>query len=356
MASDQRDQRADGAAAEDEDGVTALDIGPIDVVHGDGQGLDQRGVIVGDRVGHAEEPRGADGPVLLHPARKIDAEDLELVAEVRSAHAAGAAASAADDRLHHDSIAACEPARAGRLDDLAEGLMADDAPPGYAMVEVTLEDVKVRAADADPADPQERLVANGRGLLHLARRERPRTLIESGAHGLLARALVSRLLHAIAERAGLPRFLHCQAPHVEEAAENQVGPRIDQEGVPGALGLDQRHILEHRAGLLPLGAAQVEDATREQHCHHQERQGSHRISSLRSLEDTRERLGRLAEGSGDSPDLRSPPTAKSREILPQRSWHASCDRSRPGGRAMGLDSLIAYGVVFGVPLWLVAEE
>src|SRR6185295_13161017 len=135
-------------------------------------------------------------------------------------------------------------------------------------------------------------------------------------------ALVSRLLHAVAERAGLPRFLDRQAPHVEETAEDQIGPRADEEGVPGALGLDQRYLREHRAGLLPLGTAEVEDTAREQHRHRQERQGSHRVSSIsrasdggapargilrlappvfESLENTRERLGRGAERSGDSP-------------------------------------------------------
>src|SRR5499426_2853388 len=98
-------------------------------------------------------------------------------------------------------------------------------------------------------------------------------------------ALVSRLLHAVAERAGLSRFLDRQASHVEETAEDQIGPRADEEGVPGALGLDQRYLLEHRAGLLPLGTAEVEDTAREQHHHRQERQGSHRVSSISLASD-----------------------------------------------------------------------
>jgi hypothetical protein len=153
VAGDQRDQRADGPATEDEHRVAALDVGAIDVVHGDGQGLDQRGVVVADRIRHAQEPRGADGPVLAHPARKIDSENLELVAEVGGAHAAGAASSAADDGLDHHAIARGESAGPGRLDDLAEGLVADDATLRDAMVEMSLEDVQVRPADADAADP-----------------------------------------------------------------------------------------------------------------------------------------------------------------------------------------------------------
>src|SRR4030095_13182214 len=98
-------------------------------------------------------------------------------------------------------------------------------------------------------------------------------------------ALVSRLLHAVAERAGLPRFLDRQAPHVEGTAEDQIGPRPDEEGLPAAPGLDQPYLREHRAGLLPLGTAEVEDTAREQHRHRQKRQGSHRVSSISRASD-----------------------------------------------------------------------
>jgi len=46
------------------------------------------------------------------------------------------------DRLHHDAIARPEAAARGRLDDLREGLVPDDAALRDAVVEVPLEDVQ----------------------------------------------------------------------------------------------------------------------------------------------------------------------------------------------------------------------
>jgi hypothetical protein len=56
LAGDQRDQRSDRAAPEHEHGVAALHIGPRHVVHRHRQWLDDRRVVVGDGVGHPEQP------------------------------------------------------------------------------------------------------------------------------------------------------------------------------------------------------------------------------------------------------------------------------------------------------------
>src|SRR5262249_42443859 len=134
-------------------------------------------------------------------------------------------------------------------------------------------------------------------------------------------ALVSRLLHAVAERAGLPRFLDRQASHVEETAEDQIGPRADEEGVPGALGLDQRYLLEHRAGLLPLGTAEVEDTAREQHHHRQERQGSHRVSQI------------LRASDGGAPAPRRP-AARTTVRREPREYQGTAPGGLAGGRGV----------------------
>src|SRR5262245_53776808 len=164
-------------------------------------------------------------------------------------------------------------------------------------------------------------------------------------------ALVSRLLHTVTERAGLSRFLNRQAAHVEETTEDQIGSWADEEGVPGALGLDQRYLLEHRAGLLPLGTAEVEDTAREQHRHRQERQGSHRVSSLSCASDggapaprrPAARTAGLREPRGYQgtaraglpsdrairPVLRWGPLAKNREFTGPPRWHDARINSGP---------------------------
>src|SRR5882724_13223565 len=106
-----------------------------------------------------------------------------------------------------------------------------------------------------------------------------------------ARALVPGARHAAAQGISLPRLLDRNTTNVEEAPEDQIRPGADLECLAGAFHLDQRHLLEHGPGLLPLGSTQVEGATREQHGRYQRDLGSHGVSSHRSLEDTRNLSG-----------------------------------------------------------------
>src|SRR5262249_60334250 len=121
-------------------------------------------------------------PVLLHAAGHVHAQDLERVAEKRRAHAAGAARSAHAQRLHHDAITRREPAVARRLRDLAEGLMADDAALGHALVQVSLEDVEIRAADPHPLHLEDCLILARLRFGGRARPEMSRALVERGPH------------------------------------------------------------------------------------------------------------------------------------------------------------------------------
>src|SRR5437763_8830258 len=122
--------------------------------------------------------------VLAHAAGQVDAEHLELIAEIRRAHPTRAARAAAHDWLDHDPVAGGEPAVLRRLDDLGERLVADDAAARNAVVEMALEDVEIGAADADPAHPQKRLAAGRRGYGDAARREPSGPLVEGRTHGL----------------------------------------------------------------------------------------------------------------------------------------------------------------------------
>ena len=182
VAADQGDQAADRAAAEHEDGVAGLHPGPRDVVRRDGQGLDDGGVVVRQGVGHLDEPVDGHRPVLLHPAREVDAQDLQVVADVAGADPARPARPAEPDGLHHDAVARREAAAGGGLDDLRERLVADDPALRDPVVQVALEDVEVRAADADPQDAEESLAGTSRGDRGLARGEGSRALVEDRAH------------------------------------------------------------------------------------------------------------------------------------------------------------------------------
>ena len=182
VAADQRDQAADRTSAEHQDGVAGLHARPRDVVRRDGQGLDDGGVVVGQGVGHLDEPVDRHRPVLLHPAREIDAQDLEVVADVVGADAARAARPAEPDGLHHDAVARRDAAAGRRLDDLGERLVADDPAVRDPVVEVALEDVEVGPADADAQHAEEGLAGAGGGDRRLARGEGPRALVEDRAH------------------------------------------------------------------------------------------------------------------------------------------------------------------------------
>src|SRR5215813_3496003 len=108
-----------------------------------------------ERVGHLDQPRRRHRPVILHAARHVHAEDLEAVADVGRAHPARAAFAAEPERLDDHAVARSEPAGRGRLGDLGEGLVADDAALRHAVVEMALIDVQIGAADADAPDAEQ---------------------------------------------------------------------------------------------------------------------------------------------------------------------------------------------------------
>jgi hypothetical protein len=149
-ARDQRDERADGAAAEDHDAIATLDRRAIHVVRRHRERLEHRRLIVAQRVGHVEHLAHRHRPVLLHPAGHVDATHLQLLAEVGGAHAARTTAPARHHGIDHHAITGLEATGRRRFHDLGERLVPDHAALRHAVIEVALEDVEVA---------QERLVA-----------------------------------------------------------------------------------------------------------------------------------------------------------------------------------------------------
>src|SRR5262249_34681401 len=82
-----------------------------------------------------------------------------------------------------DAVPRADAAVGRRLDDLGERFVPDDPSSRDAVVEVPLEDVEIRAADADPEDAEQGLAESGGLDRRLARSEGPRALVEDRAHG-----------------------------------------------------------------------------------------------------------------------------------------------------------------------------
>ena len=94
---------------------------------------------------------------LLHAPRRIDAHHLQLVAQIARAHPARAAGPAEDQGLDDDPVALAETDARRRRHDFREDLVADDAAPGDAMIEMPLVNMQVSTADAHTPHPQQRL-------------------------------------------------------------------------------------------------------------------------------------------------------------------------------------------------------
>src|SRR5262249_8862538 len=142
VATHEGDQAPDRSAPEDEHRIARLDLGARHVVSGDSQWLDDGGVVVAERIGNLEQPLGRDRPVVLHAAGKLAATHLQAIAEIRGAHPARSARPAELDRLDDHAITLPEAAPRGRLRHFREGLVADDATPWNAVVEMSLVDVQ----------------------------------------------------------------------------------------------------------------------------------------------------------------------------------------------------------------------
>src|SRR5690606_26563259 len=177
------DEAADRSTAEDEHAIAGPDARPPHVVHRDRQRLNQRRIIVGQCVGHVEEPVDGHRPVVLHPAGRVDAENGEVPTEVRRTHPAVATGAAESDRLDDDAGAGCDRAVGRSRHDLRQHLVADRSVDRHAMIEMALEDVEVAAADAHAADAQERLAWSRRRHGLRDRLERPVAAIDRRANG-----------------------------------------------------------------------------------------------------------------------------------------------------------------------------
>lgn len=151
---DAQDGAAQSAAANDHNGVLALQLGTAAALHGDGGGLDHDGFLVAQDLRHQVAVAIRHSHVLAVAAVDVHAAHLQVAADVGTALAAGVAVAAGGDLVDDDAVAHLHAGHA--LADLlnnAHVLVADDAGIGGGSIGAVV-DAHVGAADAgsDHAD------------------------------------------------------------------------------------------------------------------------------------------------------------------------------------------------------------
>jgi hypothetical protein len=116
---DQRDQCADGAAAERHGVFARFHFAEPHVVTGDGDGFDERALLERERFRQPMQRMRGNRQQRLHRARTINADDFELHANVRIARFARRTRAAGIERTHSHAVSR-RPGRytfANRLND-----------------------------------------------------------------------------------------------------------------------------------------------------------------------------------------------------------------------------------------------
>ena len=143
--------QSDGAGADEQDRLAPFGRGTVHGVGADAQGFHQGQLFEGHDIG-TQQLLGREHQDVPHAAVHVYAQDVEVRAAVRFAHAAGHAVPAVHVGDDGAQVAGVEVRHvpAGR-DDLHPQFVPEDA----GVVEEglrTLEGVQVRAADPDPAN------------------------------------------------------------------------------------------------------------------------------------------------------------------------------------------------------------
>src|SRR3569833_291215 len=161
--------QAHGAGADHEEALSGFDPDAAHAVHRAGDGLDQRTLLPGLRVGHAVAGGRRDGDVLGEGAVDGVAGGAPVRAEVAVAGAARAAVAAEQRRVDRDAVADLPLARHVRaeLDDFPGELVPGDDGIRRGR-EVPVGDVQVGPADPARCDLDDDLAFSGFRLGHLA--------------------------------------------------------------------------------------------------------------------------------------------------------------------------------------------
>ena len=151
----QRDQDADRPAADHHDLLAPGDLGAAHVVHGHRRRLDQRGPVQRKSVGQPDQGGGGHGPALLHRTRRVDADEVQVLADVLMPRTAGRAGVVPAQRHHRDRVTG-PPALHPRPDPHhpAGHLMPQDGGRTHPGIHVAVEDMQIGTADTDKGGSQ----------------------------------------------------------------------------------------------------------------------------------------------------------------------------------------------------------
>ena len=182
LSRDEADQQADRPAADHDDRLAGGHLAAANVVARNRQRLDERGPSQVDGGREPVEREGGHRPGALERARGVDAEELEVAADV--AHAlVGGRLAARVERPHDDVLADREAVDArAELGNRPRHLVPDDLRHPHAVVHVAVRDVEIRAADAAEPDVEPDLARPRRDHLAFPEREPPRALVVHGRH------------------------------------------------------------------------------------------------------------------------------------------------------------------------------
>ena len=126
-----------------------LQVAHAHVVAGHGHGLHHGALRSAERIGQAVQGVRGHRPHALQRARRIDADELQVLADVAVAGGAGGAIAARVERTHGDAVARA-PARhsAAHAGDGARHFVAHHVRQGQTVRHGAVKEMQVGAADA----------------------------------------------------------------------------------------------------------------------------------------------------------------------------------------------------------------
>ena len=178
--------RVEGPAAQDENALARLQVGAVERVQRNGEGLAKRGGRGGDFGGDGVDTFGGDGDVLGEPARMVDAGDLHVGTGRFTSRIASGASATRHQGFDDDGCVDFEAAdahevgsiRADRFDASGDFVAGDQAlrPIAAAIV------VEVAAAESAGIDRHANLARMKRGLRRVRRFDASVVIDDRRAH------------------------------------------------------------------------------------------------------------------------------------------------------------------------------
>ena len=180
---DRRHEQPDRPASDDDRALPGGELGPADVVDGDGRRLRERGGAQRHVRRERYERVGRDGPARLERSGRVDPEEGETLADVRDPATARRALAAPDERHDRHGVA-LPPVRDAVADsrDMSGHLVAENRGRADASIHRAVDDVEIGAADPGVRDFDLRHPRGGRDGFGRADLDPAVAGVEGGVH------------------------------------------------------------------------------------------------------------------------------------------------------------------------------